>query len=34
VAILTKGPTPLDDLAAVRLAGDVETELQALLASL
>ena len=31
VAILTQGPTPLDELAAVRLAGDVVGELRALL---
>jgi NAD-dependent deacetylase len=30
VAILTQGPTPLDELAAVRLSGDVVEELQAL----
>ncbi len=34
VAILTQGPTPLDDLAAVRLRGDVVAELQGLLAAL
>jgi NAD-dependent deacetylase len=34
VAILTKGPTPLDDLAEVRLSGDVEEELQALRSAL
>jgi NAD-dependent deacetylase len=31
VAILTQGPTPLDDIAAVRLSGDVVDELQGLL---
>jgi NAD-dependent deacetylase len=30
VAIITQGPTPLDRLAAVRLSGDVESELSAL----
>jgi NAD-dependent deacetylase len=30
LAIITQGPTPLDELAAVRLSGDVEAELQAL----
>jgi NAD-dependent deacetylase len=30
LAIITKGPTPLDDLADVRLEGDVVAELQAL----
>jgi NAD-dependent deacetylase len=30
LAILTQGPTPLDDLASVRLRGDVVTELGAL----
>jgi NAD-dependent deacetylase len=30
VAILTQGPTPLDELAAVRLSGDVVEELEAL----
>jgi NAD-dependent deacetylase len=30
VAIITQGPTPLDDLAGVRLSGDVIEELQAL----
>jgi NAD-dependent protein deacetylase/lipoamidase len=30
VAILTQGPTPLDELASVRLNGDVVEELQAL----
>jgi NAD-dependent deacetylase len=34
IAILTHGPTPLDDLAEVRLRGDVVRELQALLAAL
>jgi NAD-dependent deacetylase len=34
VAILTQGPTPLDELASVRLGGDVVAELQELLAAL
>jgi NAD-dependent deacetylase len=34
VAILTQGPTPLDDVAEVRLRGDVVQELQGLLAAL
>jgi NAD-dependent deacetylase len=34
VAIVTQGPTPYDRHAAVRLDGDVEDELQALLAAL
>jgi NAD-dependent deacetylase len=34
VAIVTRGPTPLDWLAAVRLDGDVVEELTALLAAL
>lgn len=34
VAILTQGPTPLDDLAEVRLRGDVVEELRGLLAAL
>jgi NAD-dependent deacetylase len=34
VAIITKGPTPLDELAAVRLDGDVVEELEGLLARL
>jgi NAD-dependent deacetylase len=34
VAILTQGPTPLDDLAEVRLRGDVVAELDGLLAAL
>jgi NAD-dependent deacetylase len=34
IAILTQGPTPLDDLADVRLRGDVVAELQGLLAAL
>jgi NAD-dependent deacetylase len=34
VAILTQGPTPLDDLAEVRLEGDVEAEMLGLLAAL
>jgi NAD-dependent deacetylase len=31
VAIITIGPTPLEDIADVRLSGDVEAELQGLL---
>jgi len=34
VAIITQGPTPLDDLADVRLDGDVVEELEALVGSL
>jgi NAD-dependent deacetylase len=34
VAILTQGPTPLDELASVRLSGDVVEELERLLAAL
>jgi NAD-dependent deacetylase len=34
VAILTQGPTPFDDIAAVKLTGDVVAELQALLDAL
>jgi NAD-dependent deacetylase len=34
VAILTQGPTPLDELAEVRLCGDVVAELEGLLAAL
>ena len=34
LAILTQGPTPLDDVADVRLDGDVVAELQGLLAAL
>jgi len=34
VAIITQGPTPLDDLAEVRLDGDVVAELQALMAAI
>jgi NAD-dependent deacetylase len=34
VAILTQGPTPLDQIAEVRLRGDVVTELDGLLAAL
>jgi NAD-dependent deacetylase len=33
VAIITRGPTPLDEWASVRLGGDVEDELQALAAA-
>lgn len=33
VAIITRGPTPLDDIADVRLEGDVVDELDALLAA-
>ena len=34
VAIITKGPTPFDDLAGVRLDGDVAVEMLGLLAAL
>lgn len=34
LAILTQGPTPLDDLASVRLTGDVVAELGALCSAL
>jgi NAD-dependent deacetylase len=34
VALVTQGPTPWDDRAAVKLDGDVEAELQALVAAL
>jgi NAD-dependent deacetylase len=34
IAIVTRGPTPLDELASVRLDGDVVDELRALLAAL
>jgi NAD-dependent deacetylase len=34
VAVVTKGPTPYDGVAAVRLDGDVEAELTAVLAAL
>jgi NAD-dependent deacetylase len=34
VAIITQGPTPLDELAAVRLDGDVVGELEALVGAL
>jgi NAD-dependent deacetylase len=34
VAIITRGPTPLDPLASVRLGGDVVAELEALLGAL
>jgi NAD-dependent deacetylase len=34
VAIITKGPTPLDERAVVRLGGEVEEELSALAAEL
>jgi NAD-dependent deacetylase len=34
VAIVTQGPTPFDDVAAVRLEGDVVEELEALVAAL
>ena len=34
VAIVTQGPTPYDARAAVRLTGDVEAELEALVAAL
>jgi NAD-dependent deacetylase len=34
VALVTQGPTPWDDRAAVKLSGDVEDELEALIAAL
>ncbi|HEY1853397.1 MAG TPA: NAD-dependent deacylase [Solirubrobacterales bacterium] len=34
LAIVTQGPTPYDDAAAVRLGGEVDAELSALLAAL
>ena len=34
LAIVTQGPTPYDRDAAVKLDGDVEAELQALVAAL
>lgn len=34
VALVTQGPTPFDDVAAVRLGGDVVDELEAVLAAL
>ncbi len=34
IAIVTQGPTPYDGRAAVKLSGDVEEELQALVAAL
>ena len=34
VAIITQGPTPLDELAGVRLSGDVVAELRALVRAL
>jgi NAD-dependent deacetylase len=34
LAIVTKGPTPLDDIADVRITGDVEEELRALVDAL
>lgn len=34
LALITKGPTPYDDAAAVKLSGDVVTELEAVLAAL
>jgi NAD-dependent deacetylase len=34
VAIVTQGPTPYDDAAAVKLSGDVVAELEALVAAL
>jgi NAD-dependent deacetylase len=34
VALVTQGPTPCDDIAAVRLTGDVVEELESLLAAL
>jgi NAD-dependent deacetylase len=34
LALITQGPTPFDDVAEVKLAGDVEEELEALVAAL
>jgi NAD-dependent protein deacetylase/lipoamidase len=34
IAIVTAGPTPYDDVAAVKLDGDVVDELQAVVAAL
>jgi NAD-dependent deacetylase len=34
IAVITQGPTPLDDIAEVRLSGDVVAELQALVGAL
>jgi len=34
LAIVTQGPTPYDELAAVKLEGEVDEELTALLAAL
>ena len=34
IALITQGPTPFDGLAAVKLAGDVEAEMSALLAAI
>jgi NAD-dependent deacetylase len=34
IAIITQGPTPLDDVASVRLSGDVVAEMRALAAAL
>jgi NAD-dependent deacetylase len=34
LALITMGPTPYDDVAEVKLSGDVETELEAVLAAL
>jgi NAD-dependent deacetylase len=34
LAIITQGPTPLDELATVRMRGDVVEELSALLGEL
>jgi NAD-dependent deacetylase len=34
LAIVTQGPTPLDEQATIKLTGDVEDELQALVAAL
>ncbi len=33
LAVVTKGETPYDEVATVRLAGEVDEELQALLAA-
>jgi NAD-dependent deacetylase len=34
VALVTKGPTPYDPYAAIKLSGDVVDELEAVLAAL
>ena len=34
LALITMGPTPYDDVAEIKLSGDVEAELEAVLAAL